>query len=327
MSTNAADTIKVLPNQSLIDVVIQACGTLEAGMQMMAANDRSISDFPAVGETLHTINQDADEKVDKTTLSYLAENGIVIGTLGTVPAVEFEVVLKPVLKAVPATATPPSVTGAYEFTLEAAAGFINTNHIPHTYYPMFPGPPINFVTQERYIAGIAPDTVLGLDGSGVGPPFMDDERIMYNERWVAGRGHMLGWSDMSPGMKTVTFIDEKGNPAYCAPLIVINNLTQDIQEYLIADLSVDLLVVDTNTATLRLKRSHPPVGISDFSHQVMNWLEDAAGGMPDPLDPLNPDVTILVLPRGTYTFGVSTLYIDGTIVYPASACTQVIEIR
>ena len=71
--------IKVKPNQSFLDVILQGCGALEAGMLVAAENDISISILPDVDSPVLIIQHDQD---DKTVLKYLAQSGIVIGTLG-----------------------------------------------------------------------------------------------------------------------------------------------------------------------------------------------------------------------------------------------------
>ena len=314
-----ANSIKVVPNQGLLDVILQACGTLEGGMQMMLANGRSISDYPDVGDTLHVNNQDAG-KSDSGVLTYLQQNGIVIGTLSeTGSLLSFEVVLKPEMHVVSTTSSPPSVTGAYQFKLAAASPFLNVYPIQHAHYPANDNF-LYYITEERYIAGDTPDVNLTTGN------YMDAESLPYNLAWVSGRGFMLAWIDLSAPAKTATFVDSMGNEAFVGPLIVFDNVSQNIEEYLIADILVELVSATRNTATLRLTKSHTPIGHIDFLDYVMNWLYDATGGTPDPLDPTNSDKTILTLIRGTYTFGVATFYTNGGTTYPPSAFSMVITI-
>jgi hypothetical protein len=318
-------SIKVMPNQSMADVILQSCGSLEAGMKVMADNDKSISDYPNVGDVITIDSAGISAYADTGVLQYLRQNDIVIGTLGDIADVECTILLKPVMHVVPRTLTPPAITGRYEFNFQAASGFINVYPIPHTYYPLAT-PVLTFITEDRYIAGEMPAIAAGMDGSGSGLPYMDALLLAYSLDWVVGRGFMLAWSDMAMSVKTATFIDINGNEAYASPLIALDNITQTVVEYMIANLDVELVSASHGMATLRLTRSHNPVAHSDFVTQVMSWIEDAAGGSPDPLDPTNPDKTILVLPRGKYTFGVSTLYINAATIYPASAFTEVVEI-
>ncbi len=311
--------IKVLPNQSMLDIVLQSCGTLDAAMQMMMTNEMSISDYPLVGNTLLTDNDKIPIAKDKDVLHYLSQNGIVIGTLGANIALGFRVLLKPVMQAVPVTATLPSITGDYEFDFSAAPGFVNFYTIPHALYPDNNNI-LWYSNKVRYLAHDAPYANL-CTGS-----YMNDRLLHYYLLWEASHGFTLAWIDLGAINKTATFIDEMGNQAYSAPLIVFDSDTQSVVDYLLADLSIELVSATTGFATLRLTRSHTPATLTDFSDHTMIWLNDAAGGTPDPLDPSNPDKTILVLPAGRYTFGVGTTYTDGPITYPPSAFTEVIEI-
>lgn len=71
--------IALKPNQSCLDMVLMACGTMEAAMQVMAANTTSITHPTAVGDE-YTIPDGV--LTDTTTLSYLQQNKVVIGTKG-----------------------------------------------------------------------------------------------------------------------------------------------------------------------------------------------------------------------------------------------------
>ena len=65
-------------NQSSLDVVIMACGTMEGAMQIMAANEQSISNNPWV-YTEYAIPEDVT--ADAKTTDYLAQNKITVGNL------------------------------------------------------------------------------------------------------------------------------------------------------------------------------------------------------------------------------------------------------
>ena len=73
------NTTTTKPNQSMPDLILMLAGTLEAGMQIMAANNKSISELPITGSTLSL----PDSVVtDTENLLYLQQNNIVIGTAG-----------------------------------------------------------------------------------------------------------------------------------------------------------------------------------------------------------------------------------------------------
>ena len=74
--------VTVKPNQTMCDVVIQATGSMLAAMQFCGDNGVSITDVPTVG-TVYTVTDAALILGDAGVLRYLAENGIVVGTMGT----------------------------------------------------------------------------------------------------------------------------------------------------------------------------------------------------------------------------------------------------
>jgi hypothetical protein len=313
--------IVVMPNQSMLDVIVQGCGSLEAGMQFCIGNGVAISDYPDIGVT-YKIDEQALAAGDKGVLQYLAEKGLVIGTLGTVATLCFKIVLKPVMHVVPTDPNPPSVSGFYKYNLLAdPLAFININAIAAGDYPSLNNV-VSYETEDRIIFGYAPANITQNALSLV----MSDRLIPYKIPWVIFRGYMMIWSDLGVGERTVTFADVEGNRAYASPLIVLNNNTQATIEFLVADMVVELVSAGHNTVKLRLTRSHNPVAHTDFVNHVMTWLHDAAGGSPDPMDAGNPDKTVVTLSRGTYTFGVGTVYYNVLLPYPASAFSMVVEI-
>ncbi len=70
-------TIKRQPNQTNLDMVIAAAGTIEAAMQLMFANNQSLTEFED-----DTLNVPADLNTDANTLTYLRNNRIQPGTKG-----------------------------------------------------------------------------------------------------------------------------------------------------------------------------------------------------------------------------------------------------
>ena len=81
-------TITVLPNQSMADVIIMACGSMEAGMQFCADNNVAISDVPVVGAVyvVSDVAVAAGGSVGAGVLVYMQKRGIVVGTLASVAA-------------------------------------------------------------------------------------------------------------------------------------------------------------------------------------------------------------------------------------------------
>ena len=70
----------------MLDVILQATGSLEAGMQFCSDNGVGISDTPVAG-TVYVVSAAALALGDAGVLKYLAQNGVVLGTLGAAPGV------------------------------------------------------------------------------------------------------------------------------------------------------------------------------------------------------------------------------------------------
>lgn len=71
--------VTVQQNQTLLDIILQEYGTLEAGIQMVIDNDLPISALPAT-RTFLSISDSIIDKADMQVLTYLRKNGIIIGT-------------------------------------------------------------------------------------------------------------------------------------------------------------------------------------------------------------------------------------------------------
>jgi len=69
----------VQPNQSLLDVILQGCGSIQAGMQVAADNGMALSYMPAIGSEI-VISAAALTIADPGTLQYIQQNGVVFGT-------------------------------------------------------------------------------------------------------------------------------------------------------------------------------------------------------------------------------------------------------
>ena len=75
-------TTSIQPNQSLLDMALMACGTLEGAMHIMAANEESITADVAPG-VMYIIPSDVPS--DNYSLQYLQQNNIIIGTRADTP--------------------------------------------------------------------------------------------------------------------------------------------------------------------------------------------------------------------------------------------------
>lgn len=76
-----ATTITVQPNQSMLDVILQAFGSMEAGMQFCIDNNISITDVPMPG-AMYVLSPAATALGDANMMTKIQAGGIRFGTLG-----------------------------------------------------------------------------------------------------------------------------------------------------------------------------------------------------------------------------------------------------
>lgn len=311
-------TVRTQPNQSLLDIILTEYGSLEAGMQVAAANDTDISSIPMTG-SVHNLPVVQSGSIDFEGTGYLRQNSVVIGTLA-LPVLEYMIVLRPVLAIVPNVVGDPHIIGYYSYDFTEAPGFIHTNPLASSYLS---DNRVFYETEERHLTGLPPESSLPLSVTA-----MPAISIPYRLLWTVGLGYMMVWSDLTSPIVTGTYEDVEGNKAFYAPLTILDNATHTVIEHLIGDLSVELVSATASLATFRLIRSHVPIVLANFREHTIDWLEAAAAGVPDPLDPTNPDTTIITLGAGVHTIGIKTTYYfpGGTPAYPASAFTLAIKV-
>jgi hypothetical protein len=308
------------PNQSLLDIIVTEYGTLEAGMLMAWETGLSISTFPSPGSEIEIPTLPANGILtDDTARSYLKQNSIVIGTKGIAEPLTMTVVLKPRMQVVPNIAAPPHVIGYYSYDFEAAADFINSYELVDSYLSTND---VHYETEELYVTGVPYQT-----GTQLYVAPMTAKSIPYQLAWTVGFGYMMVWSPPAAPISTATFKDVEGNIAIVSPLIILNNVSQDLILYLIADIDVEVISSTSSDITLRLVRHHAPSYVPDFNNFTMSWLEAALDAIPDPADPSNDDVRILTVFPGNYTIGVETSYQHAFgYVFPSSTFTMVINV-
>lgn len=325
-------TIKVRPNQSMLDVIIQAMGSIEGGIQFCTLNNVSISDTPIVGTEYVIPETDAaDPYQDKSVLKYLGQNEIAIGTLGMAapvapppPPLGMMVLLKPIMAATYTSAVAPDILRYYPIALDNTIDFLNINPLA----PIYPGGNgLHYQNATAMLAG-TPAPVANETGGLA----MTTKHVEYQIPWTGPTGDLWVWNAHS-SFRTVTFEDVNGNRACAAPLIVLYDHSVGISEYLIAGLQVDFVSSDGYTATLRLTRTHGPTAhinmTPPYGHITMHWIPMASAPYPDPSNIGNADIQLVDLPPGKHTIGVISHYVNDIIhvTWPAySVCTQVIEV-
>ena len=76
-----ATTITVQPNQSMLDVILQAFGSMEAGMRFCIDNNISITDVPVPGNT-YVVSDTALTLGNADIMKKIQAGGIRFGTQG-----------------------------------------------------------------------------------------------------------------------------------------------------------------------------------------------------------------------------------------------------
>jgi hypothetical protein len=303
------------PNQSMVDVALNSCGTVEALMPICRANNVSPSSIPQVGSDL-IIPDNA--RRDQEVLRYAAANDVVIGTANVESPLALRVLLAPSMKLRWNSAVAPHTLGYYDFSQRGEGDFI-------AYHDL----------QDEYLT---PNTLnhelLGVYDPLAGFPymhefvtsFMPDLDIQYRLPVTPSVEEVLVWSDTL----TTTFKDEDGNEAIWNPLMVLEPNIQRAAAYLIAVMDLEVVAADSGNMTLRVHRqmkSDTEGGGAEMSS--MSWMGTTSGGAADPDHPSNPDYTLLTLGPGIYTLEVIGHYIRtaDSVVLPNSKSQIVIEIH
>lgn len=233
---------------------------------------------------------------------------------------EIETLLRPMMRVIPNSVTPLIISGHYSYDF-LASGFKHIFDLKDNYDG---DNKVTFETIGRYIAGNPDQNYIPSVSA------MPDLSIPYEIAWVDHRDEMMVWSDIEEDPQTATFEDVEGNKAICAPVIIMNATANAVLDYMLASIRIDVVSATPETITLRLTKIHAAPYLAVFDTIIMDWLNDANVGSPDPADPTNVDKTIITLGIGTYTFGVKTNYTYTLpvpdVVFPPSVFTMVIRV-
>ena len=212
-------------------------------------------------------------------------------------------ILKPVMQVAPNVTGDPYVLGYYSYNFKGTPEFINVYPLSDVYMT---SNYIRYQTADRFVDELAYEI-----GEQVGVPWMYDKLIQYHITFAAGTEDMLIWSDltgtggMSGSGGTATFIDSESNEAIVAPFVILDHGSQNVIDYLIADISIEVVSSSSSAVVLKLTRHHNPASSPLVVAISMYWLEVADGGVPDALD---PNVTVVTLAPGNHTLGVGADY-------------------
>lgn len=311
-------TVTAQNNQSLPDMVVNEYGSMEAAMALAYANNMSISDIPAPGQdyVIPIVNNTAMKRLD---VAYLRQNKIVIGTLQPIP-LGLSIILRPHLTAVPNEVVNPHVLGYYSFDMIGRSNFIHTYGLADTYTG---DNRLNYLTEERYIFEETPDAALPMSIT-----VMSDKFIPYQLPFSLGLGYMLMWSNLSEPSCTFTYHDLVGNEAHFAPLIMFDNITQNVVTTFVGHISLEVVNATPTSVIVRATRSHPIIDYTNFATFHMDWL---LYGNSAEEDPDNPDAILLTLSAGSYRLGLQTTYYyplsTPPLAYPSSSFSLVFQIQ
>ena len=317
-----SQTITSGPNQSILDLIVLACGTLEGGMKFCAENNIPISTIPDVGTTYAIPDLDG-AMINNANLKYLRAQNIKPGTaaLPIAPVPNVSIILKPVMQVAHNTYEAPSSAGCYAYNLTATTAFINR-------YELI----TNYVTANTVFYNLTSLFDPGIPSTHVDQlavTAMAARSVPYRVPWMPGAGNTMVWSDLTNLDTTILFIDSAGNKAYVAPVILFEQTSQNVYKYLLGDINIEAIATTESAVRLRLTKSHTPLTTDVVDFYYVSFIgTDTLPYAPisDPDDPTNPDKVILELPPGIYTFGIHTLYNKGGVFLPSSAFTEVIEI-
>jgi hypothetical protein len=302
------------------DLVIQGCGSLEAAAQFCLDNSAAIGDIPTVGNTY--LITDVATAIAGTEgsaiLLDLQKNGTVIGTLATIPPPDlaYTILLYPVLKAAASVTGDPAILRYWKFDITDDVGFINVDPLTGWRTDNH----LNSLPVNTYFSGGA--GIINLPISTATFPTFD---LTYKIVWSHADYELVWGSAIAP-------VDSSGNYASVIPVIILDQTTETVLEFLVPQLDIDLVTATPASVTLRITRSHPAVnpslGDASITGVTMSWGSVASGGTPDPMDPTNPDKVIVTLTPGIYRIGLTAAYTTppAPIALPTSQTEMIIQI-
>jgi hypothetical protein len=319
-----AATIIAKPNQSMQDLVLMACGTMDGAIDFCLANNVRISDVPVVGRAYQVPAVIAQDEV---ILTELQQNGIVIGTLNPDPVPvtgPYSIILYPMMDG---SVVFPGPSGGYELVLADTGSLIHINSLL-TAWPR----PNHMMSEHKDVY----ETDMGSSAGDITPipTLQTDREVRYFIGAGVSTGHVyMWWAVPDPDIYgTVTYKDVAGWRGVFAPLaLYYPSLGGDIVNTLIGtiDLSFDSVVGPYKR--LKLEIGHTPITVTDFNivGQGLAYRTSGTGiwiTVPE-LISVGDTVYINFTP-GVYDILLKTAYMndDNTFSWPTSYLIMVIEV-
>ncbi|GAA4465252.1 hypothetical protein GCM10023093_17080 [Nemorincola caseinilytica] len=229
--------VTVQPNQNILDIAVSEYGSLEAAMELCAANGLTLSMVPAAGSMLNAPAV-PEAMTDADTLLYMRSRGIQIGTAGITipPPAPPTMMLRKVL--VPDMQTTVDVYYPHiEGTPIMRVNMVGTENFYNLYDLQENWPELTayYVRAQRYSLFSVPDPggiTLPMPEYIIG--FMEDKNLIYPIHDPAGPAEesyiIYSAPDAYMGSTghVARLIDVHGNNTVCAPMILVHYVGFDM---------------------------------------------------------------------------------------------------
>lgn len=314
-------TITAKPNQSMQDLVLMACGSLDGAMAFCRANGVSISDVPVAGDE-YVVPTGID--VDDDALTTLAQKGIEIGTLNAGLAPHFGIILYPMMAA---SVVYPVGGGLFDLVLAASPGFIHANELPD---PWTDTNLLKTMLKSDYdLSGVLMATV----ATPYATLQSDKETRYFIDSALVASDIYMWWSDLPTDFlgATVTYEDIAGWRATCAPLVLMPTVGMLAMHTLIGTIS---LAYDGTAGpySFAITKGHTPIiGVDAVpAGQGLAYRPAGTSGIWTNIPTTGPGeetVTAAFTP-GIYELILWTQYTNSTTTggWPASVISMVFEV-
>ena len=281
------------PNQSMQDVVLTACGTLEGAMAFCRANDVSISDVPAPG-TVYVVPEGVT--TDPAILKVMADRKIVPGTL----AMELEpaglvmtVVLRPVMDV---ELVLDELETGYDLLWSEGDGFVHVNTLG------------TWSAAPVYLSNLKSAHDAGDDPLELSAETYNQAGKVLKYNYISGVviGDQLLWYPKKTNL-TANFRDSEGNEAVYAPFVYYDTDTEQ-SRMLTGTLDVEQVAATSETVTVRCTIGNTTmVGVVDYGI-ARYYLRKRVEGVMVPIATVSAGTYDVELPVGNHELVLELMY-------------------